>query len=173
MEISNIDSSDKKRSGYPRKVARTLLKDYFAKNPPFTLPIPIKEIAEFYRFEVYELASLNKHQRGIKVENTEEKRKLIGVNEIYSVTNKRFTIGHEMGHDFLGHPPESECSEEEIRIFNSEADEFSAEMLMPLDILKTKIKEIRDVKKIAKLFLVSEEALWIKIKNQHLLNLLS
>jgi hypothetical protein len=44
---------------------------------------------------------------------------------------------------------------------------------MPLDILKAKLKELKEPTLVAKLFEVSEEALWIKIENQKLLNLLT
>jgi len=164
---------DTKRIGYARQKARAVLQEFFAKNPPERLPIPVKEIAEFYGFEIYELKTLNKHQRAIKHDIHEEKRKLIGVNASYHRHNQRFSIGHELGHYFLEHPAEEDCDDEQIRIFNREADEFSAELLIPLDLLKQKLIELRDASAVAKLFDVSEQALWIKISSQRLLSLLS
>ena len=166
-----MNADEKKRIGYARSLARKVIKEYFKKNPPETLPIPIEKIAEYNGFEIFDLDSLNANQNAIVYFLNEENRKLIGINKNYHVHNKRFSIGHELGHYFIGHPPESECTEEEVKLYNQEADEFSAEILMPLNLLKSKIKELKDAKKVASLFLVSEQALWIKIKNQNLINL--
>lgn len=167
-----MNLEEKKRLGYIRSLARKVIKEYFQNKPPKILPIPIKEIAEFNEFEVFDLDTLNDNQNAIVYFLPDENRKLIGLNRKYHIHNKRFSIGHELGHYFIGHPPESECTEEEIKLYNQEADEFSAELLMPLDVLKEKLKELKDVKKVASQFLVSEQALWIKIKNQNLINLL-
>lgn len=164
---------EKKRSGYPRTKARLVLSEYFKHNSPVIIPIPILKVAEFYGFEVDELDNLDSNQKAIKIELPDENRKLIGINSRFHVHNKRFSVGHELGHHFLNHPLEHDCSEEEIKICNQEADEFSAELLMPLEELKKQLKNLKDSKKIAKLFEVSEEALWIKIQHQKLLNLLS
>jgi Zn-dependent peptidase ImmA (M78 family) len=161
----------KKRTGYIRKRARKIIDDYFTKNPPKNIPIPIDIIAQYSGFEIYELETMDSKQRAIFYNLKEEKRKLIGLNKNYHIHNKRFSIGHELGHYFLGHPPESECTEEEIKLYNQEADEFSGELLIPLELLKQKIKEIKDPQKIATLFNVSEQALWIKIQNQGLIKL--
>lgn len=158
------------RKGYIRNIARKCIKEYF-KTRPLEPPIPIEKIAKYNGFEIFELESMNENQRAIVHFIPEENRKLIGLNKKYHIHNKRFSIGHELGHYFLNHPPESECTDEEIKLYNREADEFSAELLIPLNLLKEKIRELKDAKKIASLFLVSEEALWIKIKNQNLINL--
>ena len=163
---------DGKHIGYARQKARSILQEYFAKNPPERLPVPIKEIAELYGFEIYELKTMSKHQRAIKQDVPSENRKLIGVNASYHRHNQRVSIGHELGHYFLGHPPEEDCDDEQIKLFNSEADEFSAELLMPLDMLKQKLVELKDVPNVARTFDVSEQALWIKISGQRLTNLL-
>ena len=167
------DQSNKKRKGYPREMARKILNEYFLRNSPFQLPIPVKEIATFYGYEIYQLDSLGEHQRALKRELKEENRKLIGLNRNYHPHNQRFSIGHELGHHFLGHPIEDDCEQNEIKIFNQEADEFSAELLMPLDHLKEKLKILKDPNKVAQLFDVSVEALWIKIQNQNLISFLS
>jgi hypothetical protein len=57
----------KKRIGHPRELARSVLSEYFFKQPPFKLPIPIKEVVEYYGFEVYEISSVNKNQRALKI----------------------------------------------------------------------------------------------------------
>lgn len=165
--------SEGKHIGYARQKARTVLQEYFTKNPPERLPIPVREIAEFHGFEIYELKTMNKHQRAIKQDVQSEGRKLIGLNANYHRHNQRFSIGHELGHYFLGHPPEEDCDEDQIKLYNSEADEFSAELLMPFSMLKEKLVEIKDIPSLAKVFDVSEQALSIKISQQKLLSILS
>ena len=167
-----MKSVERRRVGFPREKARKVLDEYFSKNPPFHLPIPVHAIAQFYQFEVYELNNLNRHQRAIKIEFPTEGRRLIGVNSTYHRHNQRFSLGHEMGHHFLEHPAEDACDEGEIKIYNGEADEFSAELLIPIETLKNKLKEIKDVSTVAKLFDVSEQAIWIKITSRRLLNTL-
>jgi Zn-dependent peptidase ImmA (M78 family) len=167
-----MTDSEGKHIGYARQKARSVLKEYFLKNPPERLPIPVQEIAKFYGFEIYELKTMNKHQRAIKQDVVSEGRKLIGLNAHYHHHNQRFSIGHELGHHFLGHPPEEDCDEDQIKLFNSEADEFSAELLMPLDILKEKLAELKDIPRIAKAFDVSTQALWIKMSQQKLIGML-
>jgi len=167
-----MTDSDDKHVGYARQKARNVLQEYFLKNPPELLPIPVREIAKFHGFEIYELKTMNKYQRAIKQDVPAEGRKLIGLNANYHRHNQRFSIGHELGHHFLGHPPEEDCDEDQIKLFNSEADKFSAELLMPLDMLKKKLVELKDISRIAKAFDVSEQALWIKISEQKLLSML-
>ena len=158
-----------KRRGYCRKLARKVINDYFKENPSIELPIPVEKIAIYNGFEMFDLESLDSNQRAIFFNSKEDNRKLIGLNKNYHIHNKRFSIGHELGHYFLGHPPEFDCNEEEIKVYNQEADEFSGELLLPLEILKEKIKEVKDVKELARIFQVSDQALFIKIQNQGLL----
>jgi len=168
----NSDDSIKKRSGYARDSARSLLSEYFRAYPPARIPVPVEEIVQYLGFELHLLDNLDENHRAIKLELPEEDRKLIGLNAKYHIHNRRFSIGHEIGHHVLAHPPESDCTDEEIKTYNREADEFAGELLMPLEELKRCMKSNKDPKSLAKEFLVSEQALWIKIKNQNLINLL-
>ena len=169
----NDDNPIKKRKGFARDMARKTLDEYFLRNPPIRIPIPIDKVAEFYGFEIFELNDLNEHQRAIKKEIKSENRKLIGLNASYPFVNKRFSIGHELGHHFLGHEEEDDCHNEENIVNNREADEFSAELLIPLSILKKLLKEKNSPAEIARLLIVSEQALWLKIINQNLSHLIT
>lgn len=160
----------KKRVAYCRQVAKKTLDDFFIQKPPRRLPIPINEVADHYGFEVFELNNLNKDQRGIKLDPPGEGRKLIGVNSAYHRHNQRYTIGHEMGHDRLEHPIEKDCNDAEIKLYNQEADEFAAEILIPVDMLREQLKKIKDIQKLAQLFDVSEQALTIKLTSHNLLD---
>lgn len=164
-----MTGEETKRVGYARKVARNVLKEFYGKKSPIVLPVPVNEIAESHGIEIFYLDNLEKHHRAIKQVVPDENRVLVGVNNTYHVHNQRFSIGHELGHHFLSHLPESECSEEEIKICNLEADEFSAELLMPLTELKRLITEVKDTEKIANSFKVSKEALFRKINSHGLL----
>jgi len=162
---------DKKRAGFARKKARVILDKYFQDNPPVFIPIPVEKIAEYYDFEIYELSDLDNNHKGMLVNLKEENRKLIGINKSYHPNAKRFSIGHELGHYFLDHPSEDDCTEEEIKIYNKEAEEFSAELLMPFDLIKAEVEKHKgSLESFAKALGVSKEALYYKLQNQRLLN---
>ena len=166
--MSDIEN---KRTGYARKKARVILEKYFKDNPPVVIPIPIEKISSYYDFEIYELNNLDPNHRGMMNIVKEENRKLIGINKNYYKTAKRFSIGHELGHYFLDHPAEDECTDEENIIYNREAEEFAAELIMPFDLIKAVLNEFKgDLKGFAKALDVSEQALYIKLQNQKLLN---
>lgn len=170
--MNNSDESPKKRIQFARQSARNLLARFFAHDPPRRIPVPIENIAVFLGFEIHPLDTLDGEHRGIKIEIPEEGRRLIGVNKHYHRNNQRFSIAHEIGHHVMGHPPEDDCSEEEAKTYNREADEFAGEILIPLEELKEILKEIKDVKGAAVRFQVSEQAMWIKVQNQNLLSFL-
>ncbi|MGD1044187.1 MAG: ImmA/IrrE family metallo-endopeptidase [Bacteroidota bacterium] len=160
-----------KRIGYARERARSLLLEFFsAKGSSF--PVKIEDLADYFGFEIYKLDSLNLHQRGILKVLSDENRRLIGVNSKHHRHSQKFSVGHELGHFFLSHPSEDDCDDEEIKIYNQEADEFSAELLIPLSILKEKLQDGWTPSSLCSYFDVSEEALWIKIQNQKLLSLI-
>ncbi len=166
-ENSNIP---RKRVGYARKSARKILENYFVSFPPRAFPVQIESVAKSLGFEIYMLDSLEQGHRAMKLEIPDEKRRLIGIGSTYHPNNRRFSIAHEIGHHVMGHPPETDCTEEEIKLYNSEADEFAAEILIPLDELKRQLKNVKDVKAIALYFKVSEQALWIKLSSNNLLS---
>jgi len=166
-----MNEIDKKRIGFARKKARVILDKFFQDNQPIIIPIPVEKIAEYYGFEIYELSNLDKNHRGMIVNLKEENRKLIGINKNYHPNAKRFSIGHELGHYFLDHPVEDDSTEEEIIIYNKEAEEFSAELLMPLDLIKAEVEKHKgNLDTFAKALEVSKEALYYKLQSQKLLN---
>jgi Zn-dependent peptidase ImmA (M78 family) len=162
-------NDDRKRVGYARKAARQTVEDYFRAHLPHCYPVPVEMIAESLGFEIYSLDSLEQGHRAMKVEIPSEGRKLIGVGSNYHLHNRRFSVAHEIGHHVMGHAPEDDCTDEEIALYNREADEFAGELLIPLSELKICLEKKMSVKSIAAHFLVSEEALWIKMSHQNLL----
>jgi Zn-dependent peptidase ImmA (M78 family) len=89
---------------------------------------------------------------------------LIGVNGKHHRHRRRFTIGHELAHIILKHPPESHCTAKEIVLYNSEADACAAELLMPTDVLSRWLPLTQNVANLAYTFDVSEEAMKVKIQ---------
>ena len=110
-----MNTVDNKRVGYARELARKTINEYFTNNPPQVLPIPIKDIAEYHGFELYDLDTMNENQKAIVYFLPEDGRKLIGVNRKYHIHNQRFSIGHELGHYFISHPIEAECTDDEYK----------------------------------------------------------
>jgi len=89
---------------------------------------------------------------------------LIGINAKHHRHRQRFSLGHEIGHILLKHPPERRCNRKQIADFNAEADLFASEMLMPHLLLQTWLKKIRNPAALARVFDVSEEAMSVKLR---------
>lgn len=154
---------DKKRIGYCRNAARGVLKKYEKKRGPVKPPVPVEDIAKWAGFEIeIDDGMDDAHSALLLIEF-----KVIQVNSNHHVHRRRFSIGHELGHFYLAHPPETECDEEEIELYNKEANEFSAELLVPLHLLKESLKQAKEILALSKIFLVSPATLTIKISSQH------
>ncbi len=155
-----------KRIGFCRNAARQLLQEYKKAYGDISLPVPIDNIAEFKGYEVHLLESFDEELSAL----VDREDKCIMINKKHHPVRQRFSIGHELGHICLGHPPEHDSSKEEIKLYNAEADTFAAELLIPLERLKIEIKKIKDFKSLADIFKVSEQAITIKILEQNLLS---
>jgi Zn-dependent peptidase ImmA (M78 family) len=107
------------------------------------------------------------------------------VNARHPLGRKRFTAAHELGHYFL-HLLDGEGQEEFIDVSDmyrhlmsyspaeeereSEANYFAACLLMPETKVRAAWKVLNDVDKIARIFGVSKEAMYFRLKNIDLLN---
>ena len=156
----------KKRIGYCRQAARSLIKQYRKGKGVFSLPIPAREIAVWKGFYVELLESLPDAHSALVLHD----KKLIGLNSRHHIHRQRFSLGHELGHICLGHPPESELSVAERKKCDNEADEFAAELLMPLELLKAEVRPGRNIEELARLFKVSPEAMYRKILSHNMLS---
>jgi Zn-dependent peptidase ImmA (M78 family) len=112
----------------------------------------------------------------------EEGVRAIGVNEDHPPVRRRFSVAHELGH-FLNGPEPFDHSTTHVDTRPSylnphnrqerEADEFAAELLMPLPWLKQDVSVFGlDVPALARRYEVSEQAMWIqlidhKLASQH------
>jgi len=102
----------------------------------------------------------------------------IGVNRQHAPVRQRFSAAHEMGHFLCGHEAFDDAHthvEEGRHQLNShsaqerEADEFAAELLMPVEWLKRDVSELGlDVGALARRYQVSEQAMWIQLFDHEL-----
>lgn len=157
---------DKKRIGFARKQARSLLEKFkSATGPKIEYEVPIINLAEYLGFHIENLDSMADHHSAIIYPDD----MLIGLNKSHHPHRQRFSLGHELGHFLLKHPPEFELPPEEARICNREADEFSGELLVPLESLKRSLNHTKSISDLAHLFNVSQDVITIRLLNQNLL----
>jgi len=157
---------EKKRVGFARNQARSLLERYQSTTGiKIDYEVPITDIAKHLGFHIELLDSLPDHHSAIIYPED----MLIGLNRRHHPHRQRFSLGHELGHHLLKHPPEFDVSLEEAKICNTEADEFSGELLVPLEALKRALNHTKPIPELSNLFNVSQEVLTIRILNQNLL----
>ena len=121
---------------------------------------------------------------------------VIYLNRYKHPNNRQFTLAHELGHYILGHrkgnvrfridfESDSYPEDEDLRQEELEANYFAGALLMPEDILRSKLKEdnmstktvAKKINELKKYFRVSESALktrlqWIGRNNPDIWNLL-
>jgi hypothetical protein len=157
---------EKKRVGLARNQARSLLERYQkTTGTKIDYEVPIIDIANNLGFYIELLDSLPDHHSAIIYPDD----MLIGLNKRHHPHRQRFSLGHELGHYLLKHKPEFELPPEEAEICNNEANEFSGELLVPLESLKRALKHTKIIPELAHIFNVSQDALTIRILNQNLL----
>jgi Zn-dependent peptidase ImmA (M78 family) len=83
-------------------------------------------------------------------------------------------LAHEIGHyylhrDYFEYHDENLTHKEQKKIMESEADSFASEFLMPSELVKEAYSKIKDVKTLAKMFVVSEQSFWIKLQDLKLI----
>lgn len=127
-----------------------------AKKPP----IKIEALASTLGYQVVPLHSVDDACSAI----VSTREKLVGINATHHRHRQRFSLGHELAHILLKHPPESRCTHREIALFNAEADACAAELLMPESLVKNWLSKTKNVAALARVFDVSEEAMRVRIR---------
>jgi len=138
-------------------------------------PVEVNEIARHLGFTVIpfefpdEVSGVTFIEAGVKS---------IGVNSKHALTRQRFSVAHEIGHYLCGHEAydgDKILVEETARMLNAhshqemEANEFAAELLMPVNWLRKDVGAIGlDVPALAKRYQVSEQAMWIQLIDHRL-----
>ncbi len=156
------------RDHHCRQVARKHLKAIASKlvdGVPADLPIITSLILPDFQVQFRDLGS----QSGFMLLN----EKAIYINSAHAPTRQRFTIAHEIGHVLLGHPPADKLSTEEKKSIEAEANIFAGEFLVPYDSLKSSIAKGLKIDALAKKFFVSQEVLFIRLKDSRLFNKVS
>jgi len=142
--------------GAIRNIARRLLKDAQVEEIPIFLPKIIRYLKARHDLEVLRFPL--KAVDGLLV--MVEGHPTIGFNPDTAWVRRRFTIAHEIGHLMLGHVcggPDIEDNPE------AEANQFAAELLMPLVFLRADYKKEPDLEKLSKKYIVSREALCLHL----------
>jgi len=155
------EQNNKPRIGFARNVARKLLADVGINNPPVLIRDIINHIKKEKDLSIYSWA-FGEDTDGIQI--TEGEKATIGYNKAQHPHRQRFTVAHEIGHLLLGHTGKNFILDlnskkpEEI-----EANQFAAELLMPLEMLKKDLQSKKNAKDIAREYNVSEEAVWWRL----------
>ena len=168
LRIRSMEEASNARIASVRKIARRLLTDVGVTKPPIMIRDIVNHLKKAADLSVYPWA-FGDNIDGIQT--TQGESSAIGYNQNQHRHRQRFTVAHEIGHFIMGHVNESSHFDlnskkpEEI-----EANQFAAELLMPLHMLKGEIaRGNKNAKDIAKVFDVSEEAVWWRIKECNLI----
>jgi Zn-dependent peptidase ImmA (M78 family) len=160
--MNNIES--KPRIGFARELARKCIKQH-----SLTPPILINELlTEIYGFKIVYLDIDSNISALVDLDDH-----YIGINKNHHIHRQRFTLAHELGHFCLNHK-ERKFTEyvvtpgKERSILETEANEFSAELLIPLTLLK-KLSRESNVSELCSYFQVSKEALFYQMMKHKLI----
>lgn len=141
--------------------AREALSEYGRSHPHLNAPISMESMAGWLGFQVVLLYTVGDEFSGL----VSLPQKLIGVNGRHHRHRRRFTMGHELAHILLRHPPESHSSAREIILYNAEADACAAELLIPTPMLTRQLLITKNIAALASHFDVSEEAMQVRLKS--------
>lgn len=164
------------RNSLARRKARELLKAVGVDKPPVPVGKLAKRVGAVVRLQPFEgqMSGMVHRQPGGKA--------TIGVNSRHALTRRRFTIAHEIGHLIL-HKDEdlhvdeaspigfrTEASAAGVDVNEIEANQFAAELLMPVYLLRSEIERLpknietdEAIKKLADRFKVSDQAMTFRL----------
>lgn len=122
-----------------------LIVEILRQNPLIPVPVPIEELARCAGISKIEAFSSSGFE-GALIANDTKSDGLIFYNCQVPRPRQRFTIGHELGHFLLPWHRQSSfrCSADDIssrtnKDWEREANQFSAELLMPTELLKQRL----------------------------------
>lgn len=163
------DIENKPRIGSARNVARQLLKDAGISRTPVMIRDVVNHIKKTSDLSVYSWA-FGDNTDGIQV--THGDSATIGYNQDQHRHRQRFTVAHEIGHFMMGHTNgNSSFDLDSKKPAEIEANQFAAELLIPLSLLNKELKSgNKDVENIARVFDVSQESVWWKLRECNLIS---
>lgn len=164
----------KPRTGYLRKFARELLKRHGITEPP----VDLRRLVECEGLEYQEVDYFPDDVDALIIPI--DGRIVAAVNMNQTRTRRRFSLAHELGHHLL-HPDRSiheermtvdseissGCSRKKKDIYETEADMFAGELLVPLPFLKKTYKSGMSIPEVANIFDVSESVSSIAISTHY------
>ncbi|MCK5123524.1 MAG: ImmA/IrrE family metallo-endopeptidase [Candidatus Pacebacteria bacterium] len=167
--IKNRDDSFRQpKIAIARNRARQIIKDMKISKRPIILKKILDKLGadlNVFSFDFSDEIS------GLQI-NSKNKDTIV-YNKNHHTHRQRFTVAHELGHWLLGHTSKNGVSNlEDKRPSEIEANQFAAELLMPIAFLKADIKNIKNVEKLAQMYWVSEEAMWWRLRDLNLIKYL-
>lgn len=155
------------RVGIAREKARSIITDIGIKNPPILLGHIINFLNVNSKI-IIKSWDFPKSIDGINFLNGE--KIVIGYNQNVGYFRKRFTIAHELGHFLLGHlVANHRINFEDNNLEDIEANQFAAELLIPLQFIREDFKNNQNIKELSVKYLVSEEAMGWKLYDQKII----
>lgn len=145
--------------------ARTILSELWDGN----IPVNIEQIIRMLSIDIIYESNL----KGSGFADIKDGRRIIGINNNDPKVRQRFTMAHELGHHALMHSlprDRDEVASYGIDFFEIEANNFAAEMLMPLeslqqDIQRNTVNGYIQIQQLADLYSVSYDAMYFRLKN--------
>ncbi len=149
------------RIGFAKTLARKVISNISAPFPPVLIRDVVAYIKQDANLKVFSW-NFTKKISGLLVNDGENSS--IGYNINQHRHRQRFTVAHEIGHCLLGHT----CSSADYNFGSKnphevEANQFAAELLMPLEKLKEDCRIGIDAPELAKKYYVSEESMWWRL----------
>lgn len=139
-----------------------LVDEILKQNPSLPLPVPIEELAKLAGISRFEAITSDGFE-GALITNPEKSDGAIFYNVNRPLPRRRFTIGHELGHFLLPwHRQVSfSCTSDDISSranadWEIQANQFSAELLMPRQLVEQRLTANRDPE-LAHITALSEE----------------
>ena len=127
-----------------------LVDEILKQNPSLPLPVPVEELAGLAGISKIEALSSDGFE-GALISNPEKSAGAIFYNANRPVSRRRFTIGHELGHFLLPWHRQTSfnCTSDDISAranadWEIQANQFSAELLMPRQLVKRRLVANRD-----------------------------
>ena len=127
-----------------------LVDEILKQNPSLPLPVPIEDLARLAGISKIE-ASTSDGFEGALISNPEKSEGAIFYNANRPLPRRRFTIGHELGHFLLPWHRQTSfnCTSDDISSranadWEIQANQFSAELLMPRQLVKKRLVANKD-----------------------------
>lgn len=158
------------RTRHPQATPDELITELLITQPP----VDVHAVAAACGIPVLYWPSDNESLSGLAVDTP--RGPVIAVHEGHHLHRQRFTIAHELGHIVMGHldafhldlnVPSSQAGDPPYYNWSHEraANDFAANLLMPVSFVRSELRGINDVHLLAERFNVSEMAMAFRLTN--------